>query len=421
MEVPERRSDASTYTQSARARLRRFRRASALAVALTALLLFVWGAAAPEAGPSTSAVAVVSLPHPRPQTVDSASPQRAVQEATHSIRSLLANFYGLLPKLAIAAVLLLLAWLASRLVRRATHGLSQRWQRSSAIAAILGIVIWGIALIAVIAVVVGDARAVAGSIGLIGLALSWALQAPIESFTGWVLNSFRSFYRVGDRIQVGNVFGDVFRIDVLTTTVWEAGGPNKPVRAAQPTGALVTFPNSEVLRANVVNYTRDFPAVWDEISVAVANESDIPFAVEVCRDAAAGIVGEWMSSAAARYLELLRASGRTDEVSAAPEVYVEPAESWVNITIRYLVPVRERRRHATAIQLAVMRAVAQPGNRDRIIGAYPVRRVRLTEDRGTAAGGTMATPAGSLQETESKTASADAGEKAGERTLKGHK
>jgi small-conductance mechanosensitive channel len=64
---------------------------------------------------------------------------------------------------------------------------------------------------------------------------------------------------VGDRIAVGDVFGDVYRIDVLTTTVWEAGGPGKPVSAAQSTGALITFPNWEVLRSNIINYSRDFP------------------------------------------------------------------------------------------------------------------------------------------------------------------
>lgn len=59
-------------------------------------------------------------------------------------------------------------------------------------------------------------------------AASWALQTPIESFTGWLLNAFRAYYGVGDRVAVGDVFGDVFSIDILTTTVWEAGGRVRP-------------------------------------------------------------------------------------------------------------------------------------------------------------------------------------------------
>jgi small-conductance mechanosensitive channel len=147
------------------------------------------------------------------------------------------------------------------IVRPPLRRLLASWTRANAISALAGVLIWILAISAALSVIVGDPRTLLGSVGLIGLALSWALQQPIESFTAWLLNSFRGYYRVGDRIAVGDVFGDVYRIDFLTTTVWEAGGPDKPVQGAQPTGALVTFPNSEVLRANVTNYTRDFPYV----------------------------------------------------------------------------------------------------------------------------------------------------------------
>lgn len=88
------------------------------------------------------------------------------------------------------------------------------------------------------------------------------------------------------RIEVGDVFDDVYRIDVLATTVWESGGPGKAVGGSQPTGALVTFPNREILRSNIINYSRDFPYVWDEVTFAVANESDLDYTIAVLRNAA---------------------------------------------------------------------------------------------------------------------------------------
>jgi len=65
---------------------------------------------------------------------------------------------------------------------------------------------------------------------------------------------------VGDRVLVGEVFGDVVKMDFLTTTVWEIGTPQRPgfVNAEQPTGRVVTFPNSEVLTGTIVNLTREF-------------------------------------------------------------------------------------------------------------------------------------------------------------------
>src|SRR5690606_30786623 len=116
-----------------------------------------------------------------------------------------------------------------------------------------------------------------------------------------LLNSLRGYYRVGDRIEVGDVFGDVYKIDVLTTTVWEAGGPGKSVGGAQATGAIITFPNWEVLRSNIVNYTREFPYVWDEITINVASDSDLAYTAEVLREVAHGLVGGVMQEPARQY------------------------------------------------------------------------------------------------------------------------
>jgi small-conductance mechanosensitive channel len=74
-------------------------------------------------------------------------------------------------------------------------------------------------------------------------------------------------------------------IDFLTTTVWEIGSPHRPVfvHAEQPTGRVLTFPNSEVLTGTIMNLTRDFPYVWDELSVSIANESDLRHALAVLK------------------------------------------------------------------------------------------------------------------------------------------
>ncbi len=358
----------AVYRGRAQRQLRRFRRASLLAVALTAMVLFLWGV--PEGA---------ALSQDATADTAAANPAASVQEATRTIGALWHNFYALLPKLAIAAALLFLAWIASRLARPLFARIAKQWQRADAFAAVAGIVVWTIALVGAVAVIVGDARAVAGSVGILGLALSWALQAPIESFTGWLLNSFRLYYRVGDRIAVGDVFGDVYRIDLLTTTVWELGGPDKPVQGSQPTGALVTFPNSEVLRSSIVNYTRDFPAVWDEVGVAVANESDLAYAADVARRAAAEVSGDWMATMSAEYGALLSRVGLEGEASERPEAYLTPGESWTSIVVRYLVPVRERRACASRMTLALAQAFSLPEHAGRIVAAYPTRRVALVD------------------------------------------
>ena len=378
-------------------RLRRFRNASLLAVSLTGLFLVLFGApevASPQATGIGPAQLRDSTPADGDRTLDSvvaegappavdspAVSERAgesVDEATGAMRQFARDFGALLPKVAIALLLLAGAGLLLRLLRLTLRRFLVRWEKADAAASLTAVLVWLVAAGAALSVISGDPRALLGSVGLLGLALSWALQAPIESFAGWLLNSFKGYYRVGDRIAVGDVFGDVYRVDALTTTVWEAGGPDKPVQGAQPTGALITFPNSEVLRANVINYTRLFPYVWDEVTVGVANESDLTYAVEVMREVATRVVGPSMIDPVARYRSLLRHERLDYDIEDVPQVYLSLGESWTNITVRYLVAARARRHWASELLLATEKEINAAAHRGRIIPAYPVLRLDST-------------------------------------------
>lgn len=346
----------------AQERLRRFRGGSVVAVALTALLLMVTGDDASgqsePGGPPGG-----GLPATEPAAV--------IAEATGTMHDLLISVYALLPRLALALIIIGVAWVVRRIVLRVLQRTFAQWHQQAALQAVTSLAVSLAAAVAVVSVLAGDVRAMVGSVGLLGLAASWALQTPIESFTGWLLNAFRGYYRVGDRIAVGEVFGDVYRVDMLTTTVWEAGGPDKSVRAAQATGALITFPNWEVLRSNIVNYSRDFPYVWDEVTFTIANESDLAYAAEIIERTATAALGEQMADAAQRYEALLEAERLQFEVDAVPRVYLSLADAWTNCTLRYLVPVRTRRRWASTLVLEVTRALSLPVHAGRIISAYP--------------------------------------------------
>ena len=359
-----------------------------LAVAITGFFLLFWGATeeAPGQQSTLDAAADSAVVEPAQDTagiadtvVDTtrADPGRSVEEATSTVRRFVIDFTTLLPKILIAIGLLLAAGIIVRIVRAVLRRVLGEWERADAATAMAGILIWLLALGIALSVIAGDTRTLIGSLGLLGLALSWALQAPIESFAGWLLNSFKAYYRVGDRISVGDVFGDVYRIDFMNTTVWEAGGPDKTVQGAQPTGALITFPNSEVLRANIINYTRGFPYIWDEITVGVSNESDLGYAMRVIAAVARDSVGPSMKGPVETYRARLDQEGLAYDIADEPQVYIAPAESWTDVIVRYLVDARERRKWSSALYLRISEELAKPEHRERVKPAYPVHRVDL--------------------------------------------
>jgi small-conductance mechanosensitive channel len=376
--------------QTARGQLRRFRQASLLAVALTGLLLLLFApdiaAQEPDREPATMSAQDIAAPdEPDEELAIPEGVARATrQEARETVRGLAGALYASLPRLLVAVGILLLVWLVNRLIRLGLAAVLPGNIRRPATAALLEIALWILAAGLAISVVAGDIRAALGSVGLAGLALSWALQTPIESFTGWLLNSFRGYYRVGDRVAVGEIFGDVFRIDFLTTTVWEIGGPERGVfvNAEQPTGRIITFPNNEVLAGSVVNLTRDYPYVWDELAYPVANESDLRHSLKVLQTVAAGIFGESMAGPALEYERILSQAGLQVSVSPAPETYLALEESWTTVIIRYLVDARQRRKWKTELILQINDAVSQPEHEGRIIPVLPRQQLQLIDREG---------------------------------------
>jgi small conductance mechanosensitive channel len=374
----KRRGPASAYGRSAQQRLRRFRQGSLLAVAITGLFLMLWGvrdeAPAQDTIPATVVLDTAALAQDEADTVPR-DPARAVEDATTTLRNLWLEFVGSIPVILLALGLLLIAGILVRTVRFVLRRVLGQWERADAASAMTGVVIWLLAVGVSLSLVAGDARALIGSVGLLGLALSWALQAPIESFAGWLLNSFKGYYRVGDRIAVGEVLGDVYRVDVLNTTVWGVGGPEKPVQGAQPTGALITFPNSEVLRSSIVNYTRDFPYVWDEIVVSITKDSELPYAMKAIGDVARRVIGPSMAGPVAEYRALLDRRGLGFEIADEPQLFLEQVDSWNEITVRYVVNARERRRWASTLVYEIEVDLAKAEHGDRVRTAYPVRRI----------------------------------------------
>lgn len=390
------RMDTGTAVKGAQNRLRNFRQASILAVAITGFMVLLFAPSEAILEPQTHTLSPAQLTDSSAvsestaqdtSAVDSLtvpSSRKSAEEALGALQNLWNGFYYNLPKFLIAIATLLFAWMLVRLLTLLLKKIIGNWHSAKAIISIVSISVWLLAIGVAISIVAGDIRALVGSLGLIGLALSWSLQTPIESFTGWLLNSFQSYYRVGDRIKVGEVFGDVYRIDFLTTTVWEIGAPYQPgyVQAEQPTGRMVTFPNNEILTGTVINLTRDFPYVWDELSISIANESDLRKAMDVLENTALALLGNYMVTPARQYATMLADAGLEDNVPDKPQVFLSTEDSWTNVTIRYLVGARERRKWKSELILRTTEELNKPEHQKIIIPVYPRQQVQIISRQG---------------------------------------
>ena len=126
--------------------------------------------------------------------------------------------------------------------------------------------------------------------GVAGAGIAFALQEVIASVAGWVAVSFGGFYKVGDRVQLGGIKGDVIDIGVLRTTLMEIG---EWVNGDQYNGRIVRVANSFVFKEPVFNYSGEFPFLWDEIMLPVKYGSDHRLARELIARVAEEVVGDY--------------------------------------------------------------------------------------------------------------------------------
>jgi len=94
---------------------------------------------------------------------------------------------------------------------------------------------------------------------------------------------------------------------------------------------------------------------------------------------AGDVIGQAMVKPAAQYQQLLERANLAFDVQTKPKVFVSMDDAWTNLTLRYLVPARERRRWASDLIVAITIETNKPEHAGRIIGSYPRTEVRLQD------------------------------------------
>lgn len=194
-----------------------------------------------------------------------------------------------------------------------------------------------------------------------------ALQDVLKSIVGWFYLSSRGGVQVGSRIEIGGIVGDVVDIGVLKTTMLEVGG--LLVFDRQATGRLVTVPNYRMLSEAVLIAPADMPHAWHEIRVNVAFDADWKRAEAVIAE-----VGREIDARVDADRDGFRELDRRYAIKhgiLTSIVYVTIGLSGVELTLRFLVPVRGRRGMADFASRRILEALAA----EKIRIAYTTYRV----------------------------------------------
>lgn len=222
-----------------------------------------------------------------------------------------------------------------RYVSRAVHDNSGRYQARKGVT-FAGYIV-GIVLIAL--VFSDKLGGFTVAFGVAGAGIAFALQEVIASIAGWAALLFGKFYRVGDRVQLGGIKGDVIDIGVLRTTLMQIGDW---VNGDNYNGRIVRVANSFVFKEPVFNYSSDFPFLWDEITVPIKYGSDHALARRIIGDVAEKAVGNYARDAEQAWTPMTR-KYLIEPASVQPRVTMALNANWIEFTLRYVTDYRQRR------------------------------------------------------------------------------
>lgn len=209
------------------------------------------------------------------------------------------GYFVLLIVLLFWVVGLLKRWLVNRLLVRSRMDLHSR-QAAGTLFGYLVLLIGFMVILQTVGIDLTTLHVVAGAVG-IGIGLG--LQEVANNFISGLIILFERPIKVGDRILVGDVEGQVENIRARSTTV------------ITNDNVAVIVPNSKFVTDNVVNWSYNDPRIRFRIPVSVAYGSDPEAVVRA----------------------LLEAASEVDDVLHDPEpsaVFVEFGESSLNFELR---------------------------------------------------------------------------------------
>jgi small-conductance mechanosensitive channel len=297
------------------------------------------------------------------------------QDAFINQKNLFADMLALIPaiehKVLASVVAIIVLWGVRKivlvLIQRQVGEVRTRYRLRQVLASIIAVVgllvFWEIWFIGM--------ETVTTFLGLVSAGIAIALKDMLIDMAGWLFITWRQPFKVGDRIQIGGLSGDVIDMRLFQFTLLEIGNW---VDADQSTGRVIHVPNGQIFKEPQANYTQGFHYIWNELPVMITFESNWEHAKVLLQDIAMRHTSHLCSEAE----QGVKEAGQKYLIfysKLTPIVYTSIKEYGILLTIRHLTEPRRRRGTSQAIWEDILREFARCSD---IRFAYPTQRFYST-------------------------------------------
>jgi small-conductance mechanosensitive channel len=244
----------------------------------------------------------------------------------------------ILQSVAVILLILILMILGAVLVHRLMARLAAGQRQIRTLRSVLELGIQVLGALLILLVIFGWPQQMPTILGLVTAGITIVLQDFILAFFGWFVLMGKNGMRVGDRVEINGVGGEVTEVGLINTSLHEIGSRTN---TGLPTGRRISFINSFAIRGQYFNYSTAGQWMWDEITVSLpasANPRPIVERIqavvqEETHDNASVALQEWKRS---------MHGGLGSRLDTAPVINLVTTAGGYEVQIRYVTRASTR-------------------------------------------------------------------------------
>jgi small-conductance mechanosensitive channel len=235
-------------------------------------------------------------------------------------------------------VLLTVVFAAAEMWRRAVFRYVQESRRRYQLLLVRKIVLWALVIAIIGFTFATELSSLVTFAGLITAGLAVAMQSVLVSIVGYFFLIGKYGIRVGDRVQIGNVTGEVIDLGLVRLHLMELSG----VGPFGPTGRVVAFANSIVFQASGGIF-KQIPGVnlaWHEVTLTLPPGADYSAFKERLLAAASNVIKDYHADIVRQTREIEKNTSSNAVSDAQPQVQLRFSATSVEAIVRYPVQIQ---------------------------------------------------------------------------------
>jgi len=241
-------------------------------------------------------------------------------------------------RVALFAGLLAIVFALAQLWRRAVYRYVHEARRRSRLLLLQKIVLWAVVVAIVASTFTTELGSLATFAGLITAGLAVAMQSVLISIVGYFFLIGKYGIRVGDRVQVGSVTGEVIEMGLVRLHLMEVSGG-----AMAPTGRVVAFANSIIFQASGGLF-KQIPGVdlaWHEVTFGLPTGADYGALKDEMVQAVTRAIDDYREDIVRQTREIQKAASSHESGDPLPSVQLRFSAASVDAIVRYPVQLSQ--------------------------------------------------------------------------------